>query len=86
MKESSIDCRKHGTYEKTNPFPLVNGEYVVNENGERKFIEKDPVSPSMACDFTVVSNAMYRGFSGLQSRENIDPVDMVEKYPEVFND
>lgn len=86
MKQSSLNCRAHGSYEKSDPFPLINGEYVVNENGVRKFVERDPVAPSMACDFSVVSNAMYHGFAISQVRDNIDPVDMLEKYSEVFND
>lgn len=44
------------------------------EDGEVRLVDVEPVAPSQACDYDLLSLAMYGG-SLVQVRKSIDPVD-----------
>lgn len=72
--------------EPENPYPLENGEMIIDENGKSVFKVKPPVAPSMASDFDVISNSLRAKLLTIApDRETIDPVDIPSRHPELFN-
>lgn len=85
MKKSSIFTRESLPFQFDNPFPTINGEYVMTESGEKKFVERPVVQDCFASDFNVISRALYGQASAPAWRDSADPVDLNEKYPELFD-
>lgn len=85
MKKSSVFVR-HAQPAKvtTNPFPLRNLQEVSDEQGNAKLVEVEPVSRSLACEFSVGENALKGSVVSTSSRISVDPVD-VENFLSSFD-
>lgn len=86
--EQSVFVRKRKLYnpdddvvvESGSIYAVENGEVIIDENGNEKFVLREPVSPSLAAEFSVSSNALRsRGNVVSLGRENIDPVDAMSR-------
>ena len=76
-KCNHISCRCSKLSRTKNPRPLLSYQMQEDEEGNRKLVQRDPVSPSMAEDFSVTSNAMYNRTGSAPVRITSDLVDIV---------
>ena len=77
-KCNHISCRSSKLLRTKNPRPLLSYEMQEDEEGNRKLVQRDPVAPSMAEDFSINANALYNRQGSSPIRTSADLVDIVD--------
>lgn len=76
----SVTCRKQvKTKREPSPFPMLNYTSEQDEYGNVKLTQCEPVSLSLAEDFSISANAAAGKTAAPRYRVSSDPVDMVNK-------
>lgn len=77
-KCSSISCRHSKPLRTNNPRPLLSYEMLEDAEGNRKLVQRDPVAPSLAEDFSINTNALYNRQGSAPLRTSADLVDIID--------
>lgn len=77
-KCNHISCRCSKLSRTKNPRPLLSYEMLEDEDGNRKLVQRDPVAPSLAEDFSINANALYNRQGSSPIRTSSDLVDIVD--------
>lgn len=62
---------------------MPNCRLEYDENGNKKYVPCEVVTPSLACDFSVNANVLMQRVSKPTSRINVDAVDLKDEFNKI---